>query len=153
MSKKVGIISDTHGLVRTEAIKYLKGCELIIHAGDVGKPEVIHILKKIAPVVAVRGNVDKNDWAEELPKTEVIEIANKLIYVIHDISKLDLNPRAAGFNMIIYGHSHKPKKETVDGVIYLNPGSAGPGRFNLPISLALMKVDKNAIDVSIIELI
>ena len=152
MSKMIGIISDTHGLVRTEAIEILKGCELIIHAGDVGKYEVIHSLEEIAPVIAVRGNVDKGDWANTLPKTQVVEVSNIFIYVIHDIGELDLNPKAAGFNIVIYGHSHKPKKEIVDGIIYLNTGSAGPRRFNLPISLALMTIDRNAINVSFMEL-
>ncbi len=152
MSKTIGIISDTHGLVRQEAIESLKGCELVIHAGDVGKPEVIHSLEEIAPVIAVRGNVDKGDWANTLPKTQVVEVSNIFIYVIHDIGELDLNPKAAGFNIVIYGHSHKPKKEIVDGIIYLNPGSAGPRRFNLPISLALMTIDRNAINVSFMEL-
>jgi putative phosphoesterase len=152
MSKTIGIISDTHGLVRQEAIESLKGCELVIHAGDVGKPEVIHSLEEIAPVIAVRGNVDKGDWANTLPKTQVVEVSNIFIYVIHHIGELDLNPKAAGFNIVIYGHSHKPKKEIVDGIIYINPGSAGPRRFNLPISLALMRIGRNAIDVNFVEL-
>jgi putative phosphoesterase len=152
MSKTIGIISDTHGLVRQEAIESLKGCELVIHAGDVGKPEVIHSLEEIAPVIAVRGNVDKGDWANTLPKTQVVEVSNIFIYVIHHIGELDVNPKAAGFNIVIYGHSHKPKKEIVDGIIYINPGSAGPRRFNLPISLALMRIGRNAIDVNFVEL-
>jgi len=151
MFKKIGIISDTHGLVRTEIIKMLKGCNLIIHAGDIGKAEVLYALKEIAPVVVVRGNVDKGDWAEKLPETEVVELSKIYIYVIHNIRKLDLNPKSAGFHIVIYGHSHKPKKEIVDGVLYLNPGSAGPKRFNLPISMALMEIS-NDINVSFINL-
>ncbi|NLZ52301.1 MAG: metallophosphoesterase family protein [Thermoanaerobacteraceae bacterium] len=151
MIQKIGIISDTHGLVRTEVINILKRCDLIIHAGDMGKPEIICTLKEIAPVVAVRGNVDKGDWAEKLPETEVVELSKIYIYVIHDIKKLDLNPKTAGFNIVIYGHSHKPKKEIVDGILYLNPGSAGPKRFNLPISMALMEIS-NDINVSFINL-
>ena len=152
MGKKIGIISDTHGLVRKEAIMALKGCEMIIHVGDVGRPEVIDELKLIAPVIAVRGNVDRGIWAEELPLTEVVQIENVNIWVIHDISTLDIDPKAAGINVVIYGHSHKMKKEYLDDVLYVNPGSAGPRRFDYPVSLALMKIDEDTIDVKFIDL-
>jgi putative phosphoesterase len=149
---KIGVISDTHGLLRPEAVQALQGSELIIHAGDIGKPGVLDMLREIAPVIAVRGNIDKDDWAKELPITEVVEIKNKYIYVLHDLSQLDLDPKAAGFDVVISGHSHKPKEERRDGVIYLNPGSAGPRRFNLPVSLALMEIEDEEIDVRFINL-
>jgi len=148
----IGVISDTHGLVRPEVVQALQGVELIIHAGDIGKPDVLDLLEEFAPVIAVRGNIDKENWTKELPVTEVVEIENKYIYVLHDLSKLDLEPKAASFHVVISGHSHKPKEERRDGVIYLNPGSAGPRRFNLPVSLALMEIEDEEIDVRFINL-
>ena len=124
----IGLISDTHGLLRPEALQALAGSGLIIHAGDVGKPEILDQLRAIAPVVAVRGNIDKGDWASHLPLTAVVETEAVLIYVLHDVHELDLDPAAAGFGIVISGHSHKASREERSGVLYVNPGSAGPRR-------------------------
>jgi len=131
----IGLISDTHGLMRQEALTALKGSDLIIHAGDVGKPGIIEQLRAVAPIVAVKGNVDKGAWASELPMTAVAEAGSVLIYVLHDIQQLDLDPAAARFNIVVSGHSHKPSRTERNSVIYLNPGSAGPRRFQLPITV------------------
>ncbi|MFZ0417835.1 MAG: metallophosphoesterase family protein [Candidatus Sulfotelmatobacter sp.] len=131
----IGVISDTHGLLRPEAIEALRGSEHIIHAGDVGSPEILEKLSTIAPVTAVRGNIDKGAWARKLPENEVLAVAGIFIYVLHDLAQLDLRPNAAGFAVVVSGHSHVPKQETRDGVLYFNPGSAGPRRFKLPISV------------------
>src|SRR5215831_11718003 len=125
---RVGLISDTHGLLRPEALELLRGSEHIIHAGDIGSPEIIPALEKIAPVTAIRGNADTQPWAHKFAETEVVELEDFHIYVIHDANALDLNPRAAGFAAVISGHSHQPKQEMKDGVLYFNPGSAGPRR-------------------------
>ena len=124
----VGIISDTHGLLRPEALTALRGSHHIIHAGDVGAPEILEQLAAIAPVTAVRGNIDNEAWAGRLPETEVIELGGVSIYVLHDLAQLDLTLEASGFDVVIYGHSHLPKLETRNGVLYFNPGSAGPRR-------------------------
>lgn len=149
--KSVGLISDTHGLLRKEAVEALRGSELILHAGDVGKPEILEELGKIAPVVAVRGNVDKGGWAEALPETAVAEAGSVLFYVLHDLNALDLNP-AAGFQIVVSGHSHKPRKTEHEGVLYINPGSAGPRRFRLPVTVALLKVDRTPCGVEFVDL-
>jgi uncharacterized protein len=125
-AKIIGLISDTHGLLRKEAVAALHGSELIVHAGDVGNQEILEELERIAPVVAVRGNVDGAAWAVVLPETAVAETDGALIYVLHDLNTLDLNPAASGFRIVISGHSHKPSKTERDGVLYINPGSAGP---------------------------
>jgi len=132
----IGLISDTHGLMRQEALTALKGSDLIIHAGDVGKPGIIEQLRAVAPVVAVRGNIDKGTWASQLPMTAVVEGRSVLIYVLHDIQQLDIDPAAAKFNIVVSGHSHKPDHSERSGVTYLNPGSAGPRRFRLPVTVA-----------------
>ena len=132
----VGLISDTHGLLRPEALRALDGSDLIIHAGDVGKPEILDALRALAPVVAVRGNIDRGEWASTLPLTAVAEAGPAAIYVLHDIHQLDLDPAAAGFHIVISGHSHKPSRTERDGVLYINPGSAGPRRFKLPLTVA-----------------
>jgi uncharacterized protein len=132
----IGLISDTHGLLRPEALDALQGSDLIIHAGDVGKPEIIDQLRALAPVVAVRGNIDKGDWASQLPETAVVEAGPALIYVIHDIGQLDLDLAAAGFCVVVSGHSHKPGQTERSGVMYVNPGSAGPRPLRLPITVA-----------------
>lgn len=134
----IGVISDTHGLLREQAQTALEDCGLILHAGDVGKQEVLSTLERIAPVVPVRGNVDKGAWASLLPEAAIIEIGTTNIYMLHDIAALDFDPASAGFDWVIFGHSHKPSCEDRSGVRYLNPGSAGPRRFKLPISLALL---------------
>ncbi len=138
----IGLISDTHGLLRQEALRALEGSELIIHAGDVGKPEIIDTLKTIAPVVAVRGNVDTESWASALPETEVVEAGAATIYVLHDVHALDLNPAAAGFHIVVSGHSHKPARTESGGVLYINPGSAGPRRFQLPVTIARLDLSQ-----------
>lgn len=150
--KKIGLISDTHGLLRKEAVEALRGSELIIHAGDVGKPEIFEELRKIAPVIAVRGNVDTGAWAQALPETAVAEAGSALIYVLHDVKALDLNPAAAGFRMVISGHSHKPGKTERDGVLYINPGSAGPRRFQLPVTVARLNLAEEPTKVEFVEL-
>jgi putative phosphoesterase len=148
----VGVISDTHGLLRPQAVEALRGSEHIIHAGDIGAPEIITELRKIAPVTAIRGNVDVQNWARDLPETQVVELAGKSIYLIHDVNALDLNPKAAGFNVVISGHSHQPRQEIKNGVLYLNPGSAGPRRFKLPISVARIDISGTLINATIVEL-
>lgn len=148
----VGVISDTHGLLRPEAVKALLGSEHIIHAGDIGAPEIIAELRNIAQVTAIRGNVDVQTWAREFPETEVVELAGKTLYVIHDVNAMDLNPAAAGFDVVISGHSHQPKQEVKNGVLYLNPGSAGPRRFKLPISVAKIRIDGNSVTAEILLL-
>jgi putative phosphoesterase len=136
----IGVISDTHGLLRPEALAALRGSEHIIHAGDIGAPEIIPELEKIAPVTAIRGNVDREPWASKFPETQVAEIGGLHLYIIHDVNALDLNPSAAGFVAVISGHSHKPKQEIKDGVLYFNPGSAGPRRFKLPITVGQLEI-------------
>ena len=126
---RIGLISDTHGLLRTEAIEALRASDHIVHAGDIGSPDVIERLSEIAPVTAVRGNNDHGPWASSLPETQVLRVGDAVIYVIHDIGLLDVDPAAAGFHAVISGHSHRPKITERDGVLYVNPGSAGPRRF------------------------
>jgi len=148
----VGVISDTHGLLRPEAIVALKDCELIVHAGDVGNAEVLERLRAIAPTVAVRGNVDTSAWAMSLPLTEVIAAGDLQMYMLHDLAQLDLDPRAAGFAAVISGHTHRPLAETRRGVLYLNPGSAGPRRFSLPTTVARLEVAGSRLSHEIVEL-
>jgi putative phosphoesterase len=132
----LGLISDTHGLMRPEALIALQGSDLIIHAGDVGKPDILDQLRSIAPVVAIRGNIDKGAWADRLPMTAVVEAPSARIYILHDLKQLDLTTAGAGFNIVISGHSHKPGQTQRSGILYINPGSAGPRRFRLPITVA-----------------
>lgn len=136
----VGVISDTHGLLRREATDALKGSDLIVHAGDVGGTDILEQLRTIAPTYAVRGNVDTGAWAKALPITEVVDVGQLQLYVLHDLATLDLDPRAAGFAAVISGHSHRPSAEVRHGVLYLNPGSVGPRRFTLPIAMARLHV-------------
>lgn len=136
----VGVISDTHGLLRPEAVAALAGVDRIVHAGDIGSPDVLAALERIAPVAAVRGNNDRERWAAAIPETEVVEVGGVSLYVLHDLHELDLDPRAAGFAAVIAGHSHQPRLQEREGVLYLNPGSAGPRRFKLPISLARLTI-------------
>lgn len=149
----VGIISDTHGLLRPEAVEALRGSQHIIHAGDVGAPELIEKLAAIAPVTAIRGNVDKGAWAGTLPETEVVEIGGISIYVLHDLAQLDLKPEAAGFDVVVYGHSHVPKQETRQGVLYFNPGSAGPRRFKLPVTIGQVTINQGEVRGEIIPIL
>jgi putative phosphoesterase len=148
----LGVISDTHGLMRPEAIKALEGVEMIIHAGDIGTPQVLETLQAIAPVIAVRGNNDKGDWAHALSATEVVEVGGVSLYVLHDVKTLDLDPAAAGFHAVISGHSHQPAMATRQGILYLNPGSAGPRRFKLPISVARVIIHSGTVDAQLLEL-
>ena len=137
---RIGLISDTHGLLREDALAALGGSELIVHAGDVGRAEILDALRAIAPVVAVRGNVDTAEWAKALPLREVVEANGARLYILHNLNELDLNPRAAGFDIVITGHTHRPAQFEKDGVLFINPGSAGPRRFDLPIGLARLRV-------------
>ena len=148
----IGVISDTHGLLRPQAVAALQGVELIIHAGDIGGPEILEALEKVAPVFPVRGNVDKDDWARKLPQTRVVEMGGVHLYVLHDLYLLDLDPAAAGFRAVICGHSHRSHQERKDGVLFLNPGSAGPRRFTMPVSLALLRVSGPSLAAEILEL-
>ena len=137
----IGVISDTHGLLRPEALDALAGIEHIIHAGDIGSPEIVPRLGEIAPVTAIRGNVDTQAWAQGFPPWELVTLAGHMIYIIHDLGELDIDPVAAGFDMVVFGHSHMPKTETRQGVLYLNPRSAGPRRFRLPITIATIDLE------------
>jgi uncharacterized protein len=149
---KIGIISDTHGLVSQRVVKSFKDVDLIVHAGDIGKLEVLETLQVIARVYPVRGNVDGGKWVDKLPETEVVKVGQTYLYVLHDLNALDLDPVADGFNAVISGHSHVPKIEERDGVLFLNPGSAGPKRFKYPISIAFLYVNGISIDAEIVEL-
>ena len=148
----IGVISDTHGLLRDEAGAVLRGSDHIIHAGDVGNPEILDQLRTIAPVTVVRGNIDKGAWALRLAETEVVELGGASIYVLHDLSQLDLKPEAAGFAAVIYGHSHIPKQEMRGTVLYFNPGSAGPRRFKLPITVGRLVIDAGRLRGEIVEI-
>ena len=149
---RIGLISDTHGLVRDEALSALEGCRHIIHAGDVDTPNVLAKLRKLAPVTVVRGNNDRGAWAESIPAFEVVEFGAVSVYVRHDQSELDIDPLAAGFRVMVFGHSHKPVVESRDGVLFVNPGSAGPRRFKLPIAVGELLISGDRVDARIIEL-
>jgi putative phosphoesterase len=149
----IGIISDTHGLLRPEALVALQGSDRIIHAGDIGDSEILDRLSEVAPVTAVRGNVDRESWARNIPETSILEIDGISIYILHILERLDLKPEAAGISAVIYGHSHVPKQETKDGVLYFNPGSAGPRRFQLPVTLGKLVIDAGKIRNEIIQLL
>jgi putative phosphoesterase len=149
---KIGVISDTHGLLRPGAVEMLRGSEHIIHAGDIGAPEIVPALERVAPVSAIRGNVDREPWTRRFPETEVVELAGLRIYIIHDVHALDLDPKVAGFAAVISGHSHQPKQEVKDGVLFFNPGSAGPRRFRLPVSLGRLEIVNGRVRGEILEL-
>ena len=150
----VGVISDTHGLLRPEALLALRGSDYIIHAGDVGDPVILGKLSEIAPVTAVRGNVDQDIWAQKIPETNVLEVNSVSIYVLHNLASLDLKPEAAGFSAVIYGHSHIPKQEMKNNVLYFNPGAAGPRRFKLPVSVGKLMVESGKIrgEINILDI-
>jgi uncharacterized protein len=148
----LGVISDTHGLLRPEAVEALHGSNRILHAGDIGNPEILEALAQIAPVTAVRGNVDTSAWARALPATEIVEAAGVSIYILHDLGQLDLKPEAAGFRVVVYGHSHQPKIEKKNRVLYFNPGSAGPRRFHLPVSIGRLMIEAGRVRAELIEL-
>jgi uncharacterized protein len=148
----LGVLSDTHGLLRPEAVKALRGCDRILHAGDVGTPEILEALAQIAPVTAIRGNVDTDPWARALPATEVVEVSGVSIYMLHDLGHLTLKPAAAGFRVVVYGHSHQPKIEEKNGVLYFNPGAAGPRRFHLPVSVGRLTIEAGNVRAELVEL-
>jgi len=149
----VGVISDTHGLLRPEALEFLKGCDSIVHAGDLGDPDILKTLESIAPTFAVRGNVDRGSWTRALPDKDLVEAAGKLLYVIHNLDELDLDPAAAEIDAVIFGHSHMPASYEKDGVLYFNPGSAGPRRFKLPVSIGRLTVIDSGLKREIIDLL
>jgi uncharacterized protein len=148
----IGLISDTHGLVRPEALDVLQGVELIIHAGDIGKREVIGALKLIAPVAVIKGNIDRGAWAKPLADTRLLKVAGTRLFVIHNIKELECDPVARGYQVVVSGHSHKPSVATRDGVLFVNPGSAGPRRFKLPIAVGKLFIQDNRVNAEIIEL-
>ena len=147
----IGLISDTHGLLRKRAVEALAGSELIVHAGDIGKPEILHELRRVAPVIAVRGNIDTQDWARSLPTAELVEVLGASLYVLHDPEDIDLDPAAAGLGIVVSGHTHKPVQFEKNGVLYLNPGSAGPRRFSLPITIARLRVGERPWKVEFVD--
>jgi putative phosphoesterase len=147
---RLGILSDTHGLLRPEAVNALQGVNLIVHAGDVGDPGILAKLKTIAPVFAVRGNVDTQAWAKELPENAMVEANGASLYVLHNLQDLDLKPESTGFQAVISGHTHEPKQYERNGVLYLNPGSAGPKRFHLPVTLAILEIRKKPLHAEIL---
>jgi putative phosphoesterase len=148
----VGLISDTHSLLRPEAVAALRGSDLIIHAGDLCDPEILSALEDIAPVTAVRGNNDRGAWASAIRETEVLQVGEAFIYVIHDLAEMDMDPRAAGFHAVISGHSHRPLSALRAGVLFVNPGSAGPRRFSLPVSVGRLVVSGTKVEAQLIEL-
>ena len=149
---RLGLISDTHGLLRPEAVDLLRGCDHIVHAGDVGDPAILEALGVLAPVTAVRGNVDREPWAQALPETEMLDVDGLLVYVLHDLGALDIDPAAAEVGLVVSGHSHKPVIEQRRSVLYVNPGSAGPRRFKLPISLGEIVIERGVPTARIVEL-
>jgi putative phosphoesterase len=149
---RVGLISDTHGLLRPEARAFLVGCDYIVHSGDIGNADILDELAAIAPLIAVRGNNDTAPWAARLPVTEMIRVGNVFVYVIHNLAELDIDPGAAGVRVIVSGHSHKPVIEERDGILYVNPGSSGPRRFKLPISVGEITVSGSAVKARLVDL-
>lgn len=149
---RVGLISDTHGLLRPEATAFLRGSDFIVHAGDIGHAAVLKDLAALAPLTAVRGNNDRDPWAHSVRETEVLEVGEVLIYVLHDLAELDLDPAAAGFRVVVSGHSHRPSVEERDGVLYVNPGSSGPRRFKLPVAVAELHVEGASVEARLVEL-
>ena len=150
--RRIGVISDTHGLLRPEAVAALAGSELIIHAGDIGKPEVLQGLRQIAPVVAIRGNNDRGKWAEALRETELVDLSGVQLYVLHDLKTLKLDTGKANYRAVIAGHSHRPRIERHNEILFINPGSAGPRRFKLPVTLARLRLRGLQIEAELVEL-
>jgi putative phosphoesterase len=148
----IGVLSDTHGLLRPEVLPALVGVEHILHAGDVGDPTILDRLREIAQVTAIRGNVDVGGECSLLPATEAVELGGCLVYMLHSLADLDLNPKAAEMGVVVFGHSHQPSVEWRDGVLYLNPGSAGPRRFRLPVTVALLRVEDGVAEAEIVPL-
>jgi putative phosphoesterase len=149
---RVGLISDTHGLLRPAAVDFLRGSDHIVHAGDIGDPMVLEALRALAPVTAVRGNNDNGPWAQKIAETEVLRVGDVFIYVVHDLAELDVDPTAAGFQVVVSGHSHQPRVSERDGVLYVNPGSAGPRRFKLPNAVAELHIAGQSVKAMVIEL-
>ncbi|GAX60729.1 phosphoesterase [Candidatus Scalindua japonica] len=149
---KIGVISDTHGLVRQSVVKSFNDVDLIVHAGDIGTHEALDTLKTIANVYPVRGNVDGGTWSKTLPFTEVVQVGEIYLYLLHNLDSLDLDPAAAGFQVVISGHSHIPKIEKQNDILFINPGSAGPRRFDFPISIAFLYIQGSSVEVEIVEL-
>jgi uncharacterized protein len=149
---RIGVISDTHGLMRPEALRALQGAEHILHAGDVGDPAILDALRAIAPVTAIRGNIDEGGPCSHLPSTELVELGGRSIFMLHDVKKIDLNPEAAGIAAVVFGHSHKPLVEWRRGVLFLNPGSAGPRRFELPVTFAWLKIEADEVSARVVPL-
>ena len=149
---RIGLISDTHGLLRPEAIEFLRGSDFIVHAGDIGNARILEVLKALAPVTVVRGNNDKGTWADAIAETEVLQVGDVFIYVIHNLAELDLDPGAAGFQVVVSGHSHHPAIEERDGILYVNPGSSGPRRFKLPIAVAELEIVGESVKAKVVEL-
>lgn len=137
---RVGVISDTHGLLRPEALDAVRGADHLVHAGDIGKPEVLDALRALAPLTAVRGNNDRGAWARAIPETDAVQLGRVRLYVLHDLKTLGIDPAAAGFRVVVSGHSHRPRVEERAGVLFVNPGSAGPRRFRLPVSVAVLEI-------------
>jgi hypothetical protein len=152
VTTRIGVISDTHGLLRPHAVAALRGVDRIVHAGDVGAAAVLDELAKLAPVTAVRGNNDHGPWAQRLAQTEVVEVGETSLFVLHDLGELALDPAAAGFAVVVSGHSHEPNVARRDGVLFLNPGSAGPRRFKLPIAVALLHIRGTDVEAEVVEL-
>ena len=150
---RIRLISDTHGLLRPEAIAFLQGSDFIVHAGDIGDPTILETLAAIAPLTVVRGNNDNGPWAEQLAETALLEVGEASIYVIHDLAQLNIAPSAAGVRVVVSGHSHKPVVEERGDVLYVNPGSSGPRRFKLPISAGELLVDGNSVSARVVELV
>ena len=148
----VGLISDTHGLMRLEALDALEGVDLIVHAGDIGKLEVLKALKNVAPVLAIRGNNDTGAWAKPLPETKLLKVCDKRLYIIHNVKDLAFDPAGRGFDAVISGHSHKPSIARRDGILFVNPGSAGPRRFKLPIAVGKLLIGEKKLEAELIEL-
>ena len=149
---RVGLISDTHGVLRHEAVAFLRGCDFIVHAGDIGDATILKELSALAPVTAVRGNNDKGAWAKGIADTQVLEIEDVSIYVLHSIADLELDPATAGYQVVVSGHSHRPSIERRDGVLYVNPGSSGPRRFKLPVAAAELKIKGKSVKARLVEL-
>ncbi len=152
-SLRVGLISDTHGLLRPEALTALQGSDCIVHAGDIGDPAILERLAQIAPLTAVRGNNDQGEGYAQVPETAVLEAGGVRLYLIHDLNDLDLDPAAAGFAVVVSGHSHRPGQREKDGVLYVNPGSAGPRRFSLPVSAARLLIGDKGVKVELLNLL
>jgi putative phosphoesterase len=148
---RVGLISDTHGLLRPEAVAFLRGSDFIVHAGDIGDAGVLKELNALAPVTAVRGNNDKGPWARAIAESDVLRVEDVFVYVIHDVAELDLDPAAAGFQVVVSGHSHRPAVQTRNGVLYVNPGSSGPRRFRLPIAAAELEIAGQSVNAKLVE--